>query len=52
MLSVFFAVSMGSVAGCGAGPDSSALVGGSGELEGETEFETTSDARETTNTFL
>jgi hypothetical protein len=40
LLSVFVAVSVWS---CG-GPDSTALVGGSGSMEAETEFETSSDA--------
>lgn len=42
ILSTVFALTF--FLGCGPGPDSSALVGGSGELEAETEFETTSDA--------
>lgn len=41
ILSTFFAVTF--FAGCGPGPDASALVGGSGELEGEAEYATTSD---------
>lgn len=41
---LLFTLLVASFAGCNAGPDSTALVGGSGQMEAETEFETTSDA--------